>query len=76
MTSLCQGLRRSAGSGGEDPENQVEQIPGHFWVKPDILYNGIKTQKDFRRTPRYSQWRHRWKIFNVILAGKKTEKCI
>ena len=24
MTSLCQGLRRSTGSGGEDPENQVE----------------------------------------------------
>ena len=23
VTSLCQGLRRSAGSGGEDPENQV-----------------------------------------------------
>ena len=25
MTSLCQGLRRSASSGGEDPENQVGQ---------------------------------------------------
>ena len=24
VTSLCQGLRRSAGSGGEDPENQVD----------------------------------------------------
>ena len=24
VTSLCQGLRRSARSGGEDPENQVE----------------------------------------------------
>ena len=23
VTSLCQGLRRNAGSGGEDPENQV-----------------------------------------------------
>ena len=23
VTSLCQGLRRSAGSGSEDPENQV-----------------------------------------------------
>ena len=23
VTSLCQGLRRSAGSGAEDPENQV-----------------------------------------------------
>ena len=23
VTSLCQGLRRIAGSGGEDPENQV-----------------------------------------------------
>ena len=27
VTSLCQGLRRSAGSGGEDPENQV--VTGH-----------------------------------------------
>ena len=27
VTSLCQGLRRSAGSGGEDPENQVEPTP-------------------------------------------------
>ena len=26
VTSLCQGLRRSAGSGGEDPENQVELL--------------------------------------------------
>ena len=26
VTSLCQGLRRSAGSGGEDPENQVDTI--------------------------------------------------
>ena len=26
MTSLCQGLRRSAGSGDEDPENQVAKI--------------------------------------------------
>ena len=24
VTSLCQGLRRSAGSGGEEPENQVD----------------------------------------------------
>ena len=26
VTSLCQGLRRSAGSEGEDPENQVVGI--------------------------------------------------
>ena len=25
VTSLCQGLHRSAGSGGEDPENQVAE---------------------------------------------------
>ena len=32
VTSLCQGLRRSAGSGGEDPENQVVNNTsfGHF----------------------------------------------
>ena len=28
VSSLCQGLRRSAGSGGEDPENQVVKRAG------------------------------------------------
>ena len=30
VTSLCQGLRHSAGSGGEDPENQVVFI--HIFI--------------------------------------------
>ena len=35
-TSLCQGLRRSAGSGGEDPVNQV----GLTLAMHSILYRG------------------------------------
>ena len=30
VASLCQGLRRSAGSGGEDPENQVGKMTDLF----------------------------------------------
>ena len=35
VTSLCQGLRHSAGSGGEDPENQVVLISG-FSLMPSF----------------------------------------
>ena len=31
VTSLCQGLRRSAGSGDEDPENQVAEYCEHMF---------------------------------------------
>ena len=38
MTSLCQGLRRSAGSGGEDPENQVEKNIARVSSVKEVLH--------------------------------------
>ena len=36
VTSLCQGLRCSAGSGGEDPENQVAVNLPHIKKKSNL----------------------------------------
>ena len=46
VTSLCQGLRCSAGSGGEDPENQVDLC--HTLDSENMLTNiYIKTSMKF-----------------------------
>ena len=42
MTSLCQGLRRSAGSGGEDPENQVENSKESWQFINELLNKNSK----------------------------------
>ena len=51
VTSLCQGLRHSVGSGGEDPENQVVlaelQDIMQYMIKdnnPDVLWKDFKTK--------------------------------
>ena len=45
VTSLCQGLRRSAGSGGEDPESQVGYV---FVSKRSARYYAVELFTHFR----------------------------
>ena len=46
VTSLCQVLRRSAGSGGEDPENQVGALIGFSYSEIRFLNkNTVKCLK-------------------------------
>ena len=42
VTSLCQGLRHSAGSGGADPENQVDCIHDTVTSNSFITYQVSK----------------------------------
>ena len=53
VTSLCQGLRRSAGSGGEDPKNQVayQHILFHCKYSPSDIY--IHTNPQYYGTSVY-----------------------
>ena len=43
VTSLCQGLRRSAGSGDEDPENQVDHMIKECMRMPTKEWNTVAT---------------------------------
>ena len=55
VTSLCQGLRRSAGSGGEDPESQVVNLPVYLLNSKDFRKTCMYVEKFFFDKPTFTE---------------------